>query len=280
MGVVPKATRAAIEAGLRLKRTIADLEGQVDARRKEVVDFKECRQFDLFLDVVSRGTVLALGTDAAPFGEDGGRLLASGEAKLPLDPVIVVPVADEGPRDLVVFFTVEDGRICFMRPFWYHPTWGSRDEFKPPLGVHHFAPGEGDAVSFTPIPGLKGQGADDAIAGMAKHSAIIGRHVLCHLVGACAAGAVRMERPTGSLSLDRWRPALRRQGVVSVDYRVCIIDPTIKPRNEPQGGTHASPRWHLRRGHFRKLPNGKITFVRQHEVGSKEHGVVIKDYAI
>jgi hypothetical protein len=48
-----------------------------------------------------------------------------------------------------------------------------------------------------------------------------------------------------------------------------------------QGGGHASPRLHLRRGHIRALPDGKrTTFVRAHLVGDANKGHVKKDYVI
>ena len=52
------------------------------------------------------------------------------------------------------------------------------------------------------------------------------------------------------------------------------------PASEPQGGTHASPRWHVRRGHWRQLADGRRVFVRACEVGDPERGGVIKDYII
>lgn len=45
------------------------------------------------------------------------------------------------------------------------------------------------------------------------------------------------------------------------------------------GGTHASPRVHLRRGHIRRLPQGKV-WVSHCVVGSKSLGMVAKDYAV
>jgi hypothetical protein len=46
-----------------------------------------------------------------------------------------------------------------------------------------------------------------------------------------------------------------------------------------QGGAHASPRLHLRRGHPRQFKPGEWTWVQPHVVGSK-HGLVHKDYAV
>lgn len=46
------------------------------------------------------------------------------------------------------------------------------------------------------------------------------------------------------------------------------------------GGTHASPRVHLRRGHIRQYAPGKHTWVQACVVGSKELGIVTKDYRV
>ena len=46
------------------------------------------------------------------------------------------------------------------------------------------------------------------------------------------------------------------------------------------GGTHASPRSRIRRGHWRQLADGRRVFVRACEVGDPEHGGVVKDYII
>jgi hypothetical protein len=48
---------------------------------------------------------------------------------------------------------------------------------------------------------------------------------------------------------------------------------------QPLGGTHASPRVHLRRGHARQYKPGQYTWVQPHAVGNKSLGMVHKDYA-
>lgn len=45
------------------------------------------------------------------------------------------------------------------------------------------------------------------------------------------------------------------------------------------GGTHASPRVHLRRGHPRQYAVGKWTWVQPHAVGNRSAGIVHKDYS-
>jgi hypothetical protein len=56
--------------------------------------------------------------------------------------------------------------------------------------------------------------------------------------------------------------------------------PSPKFAGDAHGGTHATPRLHLRRGHLRRLSNGKVTWVRHAMVGSAELGVAAKDYLV
>ena len=50
------------------------------------------------------------------------------------------------------------------------------------------------------------------------------------------------------------------------------------PNAPYQGGTHARPRVHLRRGHPRQYAPGQWTWVQPHAVGSPSRGLVHKDY--
>lgn len=63
------------------------------------------------------------------------------------------------------------------------------------------------------------------------------------------------------------------------DWKTITVEPP-KPRGQDQGGTHASPRWHERRGHWRTMPSGKKVWVKSCEVGDKAKGAVFKDYVI
>lgn len=52
-------------------------------------------------------------------------------------------------------------------------------------------------------------------------------------------------------------------------------------KNEPQGGTHASPRLHDRRGHWRTYKaTGKRVWVRSCKVGDASIGVIFHDYEV
>lgn len=77
------------------------------------------------------------------------------------------------------------------------------------------------------------------------------------------------------------RTRLAGPGVSSWIYRIVDIDQQrLKAVTKPAGGTHASPCWHVRRGHWRTLANGRRTFVRACEVGDPVKGGVVKDYRI
>lgn len=64
-------------------------------------------------------------------------------------------------------------------------------------------------------------------------------------------------------------------------YKVLQIADERKASGKPgAGGSHASPRMHLRRGHIRRL-GGKITWVRPTMVSAGSPvGVVAKDYSV
>ena len=63
-------------------------------------------------------------------------------------------------------------------------------------------------------------------------------------------------------------------------HQVEIVPERLIRPSEPQGGSHASPRWHIRRGHWRQLADGRRVFVRACEVGDPARGGVMKDYIV
>lgn len=62
-------------------------------------------------------------------------------------------------------------------------------------------------------------------------------------------------------------------------YWTLDLDKETKHRTESLGGTHSSPRLHLRRGHPRQYAPEKWCWVQPCVVGRKEAGLVHKDYA-
>lgn len=64
------------------------------------------------------------------------------------------------------------------------------------------------------------------------------------------------------------------------EYKLLILDSVEEsPATQLTGGGHASPRVHLRRGHIRRLTDKNI-WVNSAVVGSKQAGVILKDYAV
>ena len=65
----------------------------------------------------------------------------------------------------------------------------------------------------------------------------------------------------------------------SYDWRTVIVEPRTVKR-EHQGGTHASPRQHDRRGHIRRLASGRQVWVKPCKVGDASKGAVFHDYEV
>ena len=85
--------------------------------------------------------------------------------------------------------------------------------------------------------------------------------------------------PKARPSFINSKRAAKGKGPVLFDWHTV----TIGPRPEPQGskgGTHASPRLHDRRGHWRTTASGKRVWVKDCKVGDASRGVVFKDYKI
>lgn len=78
--------------------------------------------------------------------------------------------------------------------------------------------------------------------------------------------------PTSERLIRKGKPPLYQFKTVIVQQR--------SRKNGAADGTHASPRLHDRRGHIRKLRNGKTVWVRAHKVGNPLLGVVEHNYEV
>lgn len=63
------------------------------------------------------------------------------------------------------------------------------------------------------------------------------------------------------------------------DWRTVVIE-AKQIKREHQGGTHASPRQHERRGHMRRLASGREVWVKPCKVGDASKGAVFHDYEV
>ena len=87
----------------------------------------------------------------------------------------------------------------------------------------------------------------------------------------------RVEHPAPKL-ISAKRAAKGKQPLFS--YWTLRLPGGSEGDGPPLGGTHASPRIHLRRGHIRQYAPGKYTWVDACVVGNKQAGMVAKDYAL
>jgi hypothetical protein len=79
----------------------------------------------------------------------------------------------------------------------------------------------------------------------------------------------------------RRRMKSRKKHHKLVEYKVLKLDlKRLEARKEAQGGHHASPRLHVRRGHWRAYKDGHKKWIKPMWVGDKEAGMVQKDYEI
>ncbi len=71
----------------------------------------------------------------------------------------------------------------------------------------------------------------------------------------------------------------RKRELLQFEYRVLTIKGR-KTYDDKGDGSHRSPRLHLRRGHIRKFPSGKKTWISSCAVGTGKRGVIQKDYSV
>ena len=77
--------------------------------------------------------------------------------------------------------------------------------------------------------------------------------------------------------IKKGRVPLYEYKVLDIVADILQAVPAAKPH---QGGTHASPRMHKRRGHVRRLHSGRTTWIRHMIVGKPGTGAVEKEYAV
>lgn len=109
------------------------------------------------------------------------------------------------------------------------------------------------------------------------NAALVVDDMLMRTTALIMAGTCTEER---SVSRVR-RVRFAKPGVTGWTYRIASLDPTkLRSPADGQGGSHASPRWHIRRGHWRQLADGRRVFVRECAVGDASRGGVVKDYHV
>lgn len=85
-------------------------------------------------------------------------------------------------------------------------------------------------------------------------------------------------QPKAANTFINRKRAAKGKRPLSFDWHTVKIEPP-QPKGESLGGSHASPRLHDRRGHWRKLKT-KTVWVKSCKVGDASKGAVFKDYEI
>lgn len=86
-------------------------------------------------------------------------------------------------------------------------------------------------------------------------------------------------KPEPRKSLINSKRKAKGLGPVLFDWHTVTVQPS-KPKGDGKGGTHATPRLHDRRGHWRNHPSGKRVWVRDCKVGDASKGIIFKDYKV
>jgi hypothetical protein len=90
-----------------------------------------------------------------------------------------------------------------------------------------------------------------------------------------------VKRVKNDPSIQLQKARKKRGKLPLYSYWTLHIDlPTTHDKGLPHGGTHSSPRVHLRRGHIRRYLPGKWCWVQPCVVGNKSLGMVSKDYFV
>lgn len=102
---------------------------------------------------------------------------------------------------------------------------------------------------------------------------------LCGLTVALMSPDIETVDNPEPVKLNRKRERAGKMPIVA--YRTVRIRPDARVRLRlGERGSASPPRMHWRRGHFRRLADGRVVPVAPTIVGARENGLIIKDYAV
>jgi len=106
--------------------------------------------------------------------------------------------------------------------------------------------------------------------------------VLCsikHFLDLLGQKAVEAHQPRSKRSLINDKRKAKGKSPLLYDWHTVVIEPS-HAKQAHQGGTHASPRRHQARGHWRTYKSGKRGWVKECWRGEASKGSVFKDYQL
>jgi hypothetical protein len=149
---------------------------------------------------------------------------------------------------------------------------------KQPLTVDRGGYKDGWGVHSSLLNIVTGQEIQDSEAGRLLLSGFLDDiNVVVQCLHSLRAGASLEEQPRLS---ELKRMMDRKKGLPEFTYHVLKLPAHVSRSGGVPVGSHASPRFHVRRAHIRKLSSGTLTFVRQCFVGDKTLGTVQKHYEV
>ena len=92
-------------------------------------------------------------------------------------------------------------------------------------------------------------------------------------------GKEQAYKPTPQRTFINAKRKAKGKSALTFDWHTVEIEPP-KAKNDHQGGTHASPRRHQVRGHWRTYKSGKRGWVKECWKGDASKGTVFKDYQL
>lgn len=134
---------------------------------------------------------------------------------------------------------------------------------------------ETHVLSITPsAPVAQAGWMDYSLYESLANSALVAIYMLTHHTG-----EVLMSRPSlEEVSTNKKRA--RKGKAPLVEFKLVSITGKETYKASTPHGTHASPKQHWRRGHWRNCKSGKRTWIEPMLVGDEKNGKIIKDYAI
>jgi len=103
--------------------------------------------------------------------------------------------------------------------------------------------------------------------------------MVCSVLSKLSAGG-QAYKPTPKPTFLNKKRMAKGKSALTFDWHTVEIGPKAE-KNDAQGGTHASPRLHDRRGHWRFIKKTqRQVWVKSCKVGDASKGVVFKDYEV
>ena len=203
---------------------------------------------------------------------------------------IVLSVREE---PLTILFPIIETDGGWQLPLWFPMLHDEETVFygpgEAPAGTRFHGPEDARERGFITV-GIKfhrlGEPAKQLIDEYGLDEAEINRRAMrgsFHSISAYAQACAALSCTNVSTEVIRPNREARaaRPASTLFDYHVLMIDPGREhPPGEALGGTHASPRTHLRRGHIRRLAWGPRVWVNSCVVNPSAIGTVNKDYAV